>query len=207
MKGTFGVVSLLVATTGCGQSRGEAATFVPHPDVVIAGGTWSTTKVNESPRLQSGSPVDKSDTDRDPVPYVAADDPAEAARLLRAQGTGRSTAGSIKFGPCVLYPSPIRIRTSGRVGTKPHTKCEKYVTSIHHSTDLRYKSFIWWKLKGTKKATGSRTRSLLQKNVEFSCDSSEKTQWASTTLGTIVYNGRTYYARVYPARESLPCGG
>jgi len=35
----------------------------------------------------------------------------------------------------------------------------------------------------------------------------EKSGWGSTTAGTIVYRGKTYYARVYPARVSLPCGG
>lgn len=127
---------------GCGQSRGEAATFVPHPDVVIAGGTWSRTKVNESPRLQSGSPVDKSDADRDPVPYVAADDPAEAARRLSESGP-----------PAELAPNPTQ-----------SAKSMSPASTI------------------TRRRNGP-------------------------TLGTIVYNGRTYYARVYPARESLPCGG
>lgn len=37
--------------------------------------------------------------------------------------------------------------------------------------------------------------------------SSEKSGWGSTTAGTIVHRGKTYYARVYPARVSLSRGG
>ena len=70
-----------------------------------------------------------------------------------------------------------------------------------------YKSFIWWKLKGTKTASNRGVASLQQKNAQFKCVSSEKSGWGSTTAGTIVYRGKTYYARVYPARVSLSCGG
>lgn len=116
------------------------------------------------------------------------------------------SAARVRYGPCTLYPSPIRKRY-GNVRTKPHTKCSVRVSSIHHSTDLRYKSFIWWKLKGTKTARNTNQFSLQQKNAEFQCVSSEESGWGSTTLGKIVYRGKTYYARVYPARVSLNCGG
>lgn len=139
--------------------------------------------------------------------YIEARSPDEAYRYLEGLQDGTIARASVRFGPCVLYPSPIRLRTSGKVGTKPQTKCSVEVSSIHHSTDLRYKSFIWWKLKGTREANNSREQSLQQKNVEFSCDGDERTGWASTTLGTIVYGGRTYYARVYPSNASLDCGG
>ena len=69
------------------------------------------------------------------------------------------------------------------------------------------KSFIWWRLKGTKTAGNQGQASLQQKNVGFTCVSDERTGWGSTTLGTIVYGGHTYYARVYPDRVSLACGG
>ncbi|MGN6610214.1 MAG: hypothetical protein ACTHLJ_00415 [Angustibacter sp.] len=143
----------------------------------------------------------------DPSRYVAAPDAAAAERLLDGLAAGRVAAAGVQYGPCVLYPSPIRIRTDGKVGTKPHTKCSVPVTSIHHSTDMRYKSFIWWRLKGTKTASNRGQAGLQQKNVGFSCASDEQSGWGSTTLGTIVYGGKTYYARVYPARVSLACGG
>jgi len=37
--------------------------------------------------------------------------------------------------------------------------------------------------------------------------SSERTGWSGTTAGTIVYAGRTYYARVYQTATTLSCGG
>lgn len=139
--------------------------------------------------------------------YVAANSPEEAFKLLDGLAAGRVAAATVKYGPCTLYPSPIRIRTNGKVGTKPQTKCSVPVTRIEHSTDMRYKSFIWWKLKGTKNSSNTGQKTLQQKNVEFTCVSDEKTGWGSTTAGKIVYGGKTYYARVYPARVSLKCGG
>lgn len=139
--------------------------------------------------------------------YVAADSPGEAQELLNGLAAGGFAKVAVSYGPCTLYPSPIRIRSDGKVGTKPQTKCSAPVTSIRHSTDMRYKSFIWWRLKGTRKAGNQGRASLQQKNVGFSCVSDERSGWGSTTLGTIVYGGRTYYARVYPARVSLNCGG
>ena len=138
--------------------------------------------------------------------YVLADSPSEANRVLDRLDSGQLSAASVRYGPCTLHPSPIRKR-NGYVRTKPHTKCTVSVTSIRHSTDLRYKSFIWWKLKGTKTASNRGVASLQQKNAQFKCVSSEKSGWGSTTAGTIVYRGKTYYARVYPARVSLSCGG
>ncbi len=139
--------------------------------------------------------------------YVAASDPAEAERLLDGLESGRVAAAGVAYGPCKLYPSPIRIRSDGKVGTKPQTKCTTAVTSIRHSTDMRYKSFIWWKLKGTKTAANAGQSSLQQKNVGFACVSDESSGWGSTTLGTVVLGGKTYYARVYPDRVTLKCGG
>lgn len=102
--------------------------------------------------------------------------------------------------PAVTATRPRRglsRKPNGYVRTKPHTKCTVPVATIHHSTDFRYKSFIWWKLRGTKNATSHGVASQQDK----------KTGWGSTTLGRIVYGGKTYYARVYPARVSLNCGG
>lgn len=139
--------------------------------------------------------------------YVAAASLGQALTTLDRLEAGELAAGSVSFGPCTLYPSPIRLRSNGWVGTKPQTKCSAAVTSINHSTDMRYKFLIWWRLKGTRTAGNQGQSSLQQKNVEFACDSDEETGWGSTTLGTVVYGGKTYYARVYPERVSLDCGG
>lgn len=143
-------------------------------------------------------------------PYVEASSPTDAvAKLNRLES--RAAAGFVKYGPCKLYPRKVWLRTSsGRkdVGTKPRTECTKTVSSIRHSTDMRYKSFIWWKKAGTYKSGPARgTKAHTSNNVGYRCKSGEKTWWAGTTLGTMVYNGRTYYARVYTAKLRLPCGG
>ena len=116
----------------------------------------------------------------------------------------------MRFGPCVLYPSVVYLRASsnyGAVGTKPYTQCSVLVSSIRHSTDLRYTSFIWWRLATTKTGGNSGVASYTQRNVEYYCVSKESTGWSGTTLGTIVYGGRTYDARVYQPVKTLACGG
>lgn len=139
--------------------------------------------------------------------YVAAKSPADAMRTLDGLASGRIAKSGVSFGPCTLHPTPVRIRRDRRVGTKPYTKCSTVVTSIRHSTDMRYKFLIWWRLKGTKRASNVNQLRLSQKNVAYTCDSKEKTAWGSTMLGTIVHQGKTYYARIYPPRASLKCGG
>lgn len=39
------------------------------------------------------------------------------------------------------------------------------------------------------------------------CRGKEETGWYATLSGTIVYGGRTYYARVCHTADSLFCGG
>ncbi|WP_456696064.1 hypothetical protein [Aeromicrobium sp. P5_D10] len=145
-------------------------------------------------------------TDDEGNPYIEADSPTEALQTLDALEAGLLRT-SVKYGPCVLYPSPIRIRTDGNVGTKPHTKCSTAVTAIAHKTDMRYKSFIWWKLRGSKPGGNRGQKSYYQKNVSFKCKSKEESWWGSTTLGEVRYGDKTYYARVYPAHAKLKCGG
>lgn len=143
---------------------------------------------------------------------VSADSPADAEKKLAALEAGGPTAlaAAVSYGPCTLYPSVMYLRKSSNysnVGTKPYTRCEVPVSSIRHSTDLRYKSFIWWRKATTKTGGNSGVASYTQKNVEYRCVSSESTGWSGTTAGTIVYGGRTYYARVYQAVKTLDCGG
>lgn len=148
-----------------------------------------------------------------PSPYVQAESPAEAVQKLNAleKGGATATAARVKYGPCWLYPTPTYLRTSSNkrnVGAKPHTKCTVPVTSIRQASDLRYKSFIWWKKAGkTHHGHNSGEKSYTQRNVEYRCVSREKSGWSGTTAGTIVYHGKTYYARVYFPRRPLNCGG
>ncbi|WP_158013357.1 hypothetical protein, partial [Carbonactinospora thermoautotrophica] len=145
-------------------------------------------------------------------PYVLADSPAEAGAILAeledADPPTSMTAASVQYGPCVLYPTTVYLRTSSNkkaVGFKPYTKCSVPVTSIHHESDLRYKWYLWWRKAGTWKGGNWNASSYTQRNIEYFCKGSSSTTWAGTTLGTIVYRGRTYYARVYPTQKKLAC--
>lgn len=151
--------------------------------------------------------------------YVEANSPAEAVKKLDAldkrasakSGATTYAAASVRFGPCTLYPTKTYLRTSSgksKVGAKPVTKCTTAVTSIKHASDLRYKSFIWWRKAGPTFTGGnSKVASYEQRNIEYKCVSKERTGWSGTTLGTIVWKGKTYYARVYFTENSLACGG
>lgn len=150
---------------------------------------------------------------------MQANSPAEAIKLLDSleknasakSGITTYSATAVNFGPCVLKPTKVYLRTSSgkkNVGVKPVTTCSVPVTSITHATDLRYKSFIWWKKAGKTLTGGNRgVASYTQKTAEYKCVSTEKTGWSGTTLGTIVFRGKTYYARVYHISQSLACGG
>lgn len=141
-----------------------------------------------------------------------ADSPAEAEQVLDALETGDSSMGvsaaSVQYGPCVLYPSVIYLRKSTdytAVGFKPYTTCSVPVTSIHHDSDLRYKWYLWWRKAGTWSGGNRYVASYTQKNIAYTCKGTNSTTWGGTTLGTIVYGGKTYYARVYPPQNKLAC--
>lgn len=147
-----------------------------------------------------------------PSPYIQATSPADAEKKFAAIEAGGNTARatSIQYGPCTLYPSVMYLRKSSNyrnVGTKPYTKCEVPVSSSNHSTDLRYKSFIWWRKATTKSGGNTGVASYTQRNVEYRCVSNESTGWSGTTAGTISYGGKKYYARVYQPVKTLACGG
>lgn len=129
------------------------------------------------------------------------DAPATPA-LMAASGTA--------YGPCTLTPEYLHLRASGNYGTvgyKTRTTCSVIVESIRHDTDLRYKSAIWWLKAGSTTSSSNRQqRTLYQQNVAFPCKNKNRTVWAGTTVGTIVHQGKTYYARVYPPTITLNCG-
>ena len=129
------------------------------------------------------------------------DAPATPA-LMAASGT--------TYGPCTLTPEYLHLRASGNYGTigyKTRTTCSVIVESIRHDTDLRYKSAIWWLKAGSTTSSSNRQqRTLYQQNVAFPCKNKNSTVWAGTTVGTIVHQGKTYYARVYPPTKTDNCG-
>lgn len=176
---------------------------------VPAGASNNEARLPSRSNAASNAPAPISE----PIRYIAADSPADARAKFAALDAGgaRARAASVEFGPCTLYPSVMYLRKSTGyrgVGTKPYTKCDYAVASIHHDTDLRYKSFIWWRKAKSKDGGNRGVASYTQKNIEYTCVSSESTAWTGTTAGTIVTNaGRTYYARVYQPVKTLDCGG
>lgn len=213
-KGAYAGQAAQISTVVDLSSDGDVVLWNKSPGTVnvsVSANGWFTLPAD--PEIASDEPEQVPDdayqndgTSNDGV-YIAADNASDAMAKMNAMDAGQARAASVKFGPCTLYPTPIRIRTSGRVGTKPRTECTKLVDEIFHRTDMRYKSFIFWKLKGTKTGGNRAEKKYEQKTVEYKCVSTESTGWGSTTLGRVDYAGDTYYARVYPARAELKCGG
>ncbi|WP_159612447.1 hypothetical protein [Glutamicibacter sp. JC586] len=147
-----------------------------------------------------------------PVSYVEANSPEEAVKKLDALESPLliGTAAATKYGPCILKPEYLHLRKSGgyeTVGYKTKTTCTSAVTSVKHETDLRRKFMIWWKKAGNTTTSVSRgEKSLYQQNVKFTCKNTKATNWSGTTLGTIVYKGKNYFARVYAPVKKLACG-
>lgn len=135
------------------------------------------------------------------IPYVLSDTPP---------GEDTTAVRAVKeYGPCTLKLDNIHFRKSGGWGTigfKAHTNCRVPVSSIKHSSDLRYKYYTAWKLAlSGVHASAYNTNTLTQKNVAFTCNGKVDTRFIGVTLGTIVYHGKTYYARSYSSVANLPC--
>lgn len=146
-------------------------------------------------------------------PYVKASSPAQAMEILNAlqspqtaSPAAKVAAGEAQYGPCTLKPSRVYMRSSGGMGAKPVTECTVPVSSIRHQTDLRYEWLTFWWLQDSYPAGNSGLARLEQKNVQWACNGDDSTTWAGTTVGTIVYGGQTYFARVYQIPRDLACG-
>lgn len=157
------------------------------------------------------------------VRYVRGDSPEEADRLrerLHALSTltasarsGESVSIARSYGPCILHPGIVYLRKEYAykdVGMKPFTKCDKRVaapTLIQHRTDLRYHWYNWWLQAGdTYVNSGRHEHNYLSKTIHYACDGTERTVWSGTTLGKVLWQGHTYYARVYQRARELKCG-
>lgn len=119
----------------------------------------------------------------------------------------------VTYGPCILKPNNIHIRTKsgesdfGIVGFKPSTTCTKPVSSIQHTTNLRYKYYQWWlkAASATAYSDPGLTTTLVQKNIEHHCRGHVDTWFWGTAAGVINYGGKEYYARVYPDIARFSC--
>lgn len=135
------------------------------------------------------------------IPYVLADTPPEDGVI--------SERAVKEYGPCTLKLDYVHLRKSGKWGTvgfKAHTNCSVPVASIKHSSDLRYKYYTTWRLALRGVSDSARNaKTLSQTNVEFTCNGRVDTRFIGVTLGTIVSQGKTYYARSYSRVANLPC--
>ncbi|MHC9880227.1 hypothetical protein ACQX06_06660 [Corynebacterium diphtheriae] len=150
-----------------------------------------------------------SETDSITIPYVLSDTPPSELADVPSESQISAEPLAASYGPCTLTIDNVHNRKSsnwGAVGFKARTECSQPVTSIHHSSDLRYKYYAWWnKALSNVTATAYNTNHLVQKNVTLQCNGDVSTKFAGVTLGTIVYNGKTYYARNYSKVATLNC--
>lgn len=168
------------------------------------------TGVEPSPERISSSELAQVETDVQ-SPYVEASSPEEANKILDNLEVAPGASVAKSYGPCTLTPTSVYQRTSYNkqaVGTKPVTRCSVNVTQINHSIDMRYRSAVWWNLAGTYNTGPARfSKAHESKTVAYPCVSKESTKWTSSTLGTISWGGKYYYARVYSDIRTLNCGG
>lgn len=77
--------------------------------VALMSPAWGTGTTDVAGRSNAPAPAS-------PSPYVRADSAAEAKQILSELRSGEpvsaGTASSVKYGPCVLYPSALYLRTS-----------------------------------------------------------------------------------------------
>lgn len=193
-----------------------AATVSVTTAMLISGTAMASSQ--PSARTPDSAPVELTaeivgSTSTAPSPYVKASSPEQAADILdalespqTASPAVKAAAASVQYGPCTLYPTLIYLRTSGGLGAKPYTDCTVPVSSIRHNTDLRYQWLSWWRLAASYAGGNSGEKRYEQRNVQWQCHGTDSTTWAGTTLGTIVYDGETYYARVYQTPTTKDCG-
>ncbi|MFV2145533.1 MULTISPECIES: hypothetical protein [Isoptericola] len=145
------------------------------------------------------------------TPYILAASPEEAIALLdelESQQADEITTRAVSFGPCTLHPSTIHWRTSSgnkSIGQKPYTRCTVPVSRIHHTTELRYQHYLTWKVAKKKTGGNYNQKNYTQKNVEHFCTGTTGTNFRGTTLGKIVYKGKSYYSRVYTSPARFGC--
>lgn len=154
-------------------------------------------------------------------PYIPFDSLEEAIAYFQPMATGvtpnsattqriQPAATVEEYGPCVLEPQNIHLRSSSNnttIGFKSLTTCDHPVTSIHHETRLMYKYYLNWNEAASR--TNSRNTGkarLYTENLERDCGEKDVwTNFAGETNGTIEWNGKTYYSYVRPPFARLEC--
>ncbi len=119
---------------------------------------------------------------------------------------------AVDYYNCTLYPSVIHKRKSGSyntVGAKPYTICTQGTpTRITHKSTLYKARWLGlnWESMVTKSNSGTNTRKLTLKTVEWRCRNSNNSNFIQRTSGTSVQAGRTFYANVSTTKTRLSCG-
>lgn len=148
------------------------------------------------------------------VRYIRASSRAEALALFAVKPEALIEApgnmSAARYGPCRLIPHAVHTRRSGNwgiVGAKPETECGNVrVSVIRHETTLRYSWYIWWLQAGNVHVeTATKSTRFQSLGNAYKCRGREMTTWTGTTLGTIVFHGRKYYALVYHGLRDLAC--
>lgn len=202
LAATIAIAGLAVATPNSGRPELQP-TALKSPPSRNQTANWPA----------SGSPVSR---------YVRGDT-LEASELLRAQLRAAAEQGSEPgraptigisraYGPCTLFPGVIYLRKEYRykhVGVKPLTKCSDAVvapTLIEHQTELRFHWYNWWIQAGTTfVGRGRNEHRYLTRDIHYECLGPESAIWSGTTQGKVVWQGHTYYARVYQSAKELNC--
>lgn len=142
------------------------------------------------------------------------------ATLAQAQGSTSDgphvapMASTVRYGPCVLNPNNIHMRTKSgdepSVGFKPTTECKvdgkpKRIGGIHHDSKLTYKYYIWWKNAALDSDGKNNVSKFTSKNLKEVCDGDVGTTFWGSVQGTITYNGENYYATVMPPQDRFEC--
>lgn len=139
--------------------------------------------------------------------------------LAEAQGeseaTARQSRSPIKeYGPCVLDPRKIHIRTDSgpqkAVGLKPKTTCKvgsSLVTAskIDHYSRLVYEYYTQWNDAADNRAVAYNVSSMESKKLVEICDGDVSTLFWGSARGQIIYNNKNYFANTKPPKEKLDC--
>lgn len=142
------------------------------------------------------------------VRYIEAGSAADAQRLQdKVDGGVSPQAAGVDYGPCELKTSNVWKRKSTQgAGSKPVTECTENVTSIHHKSQLAQRTaLLWWKVKSTNTGGNKGVKRYEQKNLSAACKSDKDSVWRASTTGTIVFEGKTYYATKMTASYEIPC--
>lgn len=138
------------------------------------------------------------------TPFIQASSQEEAIKKLNDYQCGKGASvrfATPNYGPCTLNPGAVYLRKEydyKAAGNKHITTCTTPVTSITHAEEIHYKWYAWWKKAGGTTMSGGRNIAKLeQKNVVKTCKGTTNTTFIGSTLGTIVWKNKTYYARSY----------